>query len=1172
MVGIRTHHLMSSYSVAADIFNPQLPGKSGQVLAWSELYGSSFGLAIVSAAHQHSGPIIVVTPDNRLTQSLEEEIRFYMGQHNSIPLLSYPDWECLVYDRFSPHQDIISQRLRTLASLPVQRQGIIILSISNLMQRTPPQAYIAAHSFSLACGDILDTDKFRLQLETAAYRHVSQVYEHGEYAIRGGIIDLFPMGSSQPYRIDLFGDEVDSIRLFDTESQRSAGTVNQIELLPAREFPMTEQGINRFRQSYREKFSGDPQQSLIYNEVSKGNIPPGTEFYMPLFFDDTSSFLDYLPVDSLLIMDKECEQTANTFQTEVIERFQSVGLDPERPALPPEALYQQYDELKKQLTYWPLIEYGPTPEHGEKACQRFATRRPDTFDVDIHAEQPYQRLLDFLAQTDRRVMLACETTGRRENLKNVLNEQGVFPDTVEDASAFFNGDEKLALCAARLDRGLSLEQPELVILSEIQLYGDKVFQRRRRSKPARDPESVIRSLADLNIGDPVIHETQGVGRYIGLQTLDINNSKYEFLTLEYRDGDKLYVPVMSLHLVSRFTAAHPDSAPLHKLGGKEWEKTRRKAQKKAYDTAVELLAVQALRDAREGHAFPTADLHYDHFVTAFPFEETPDQARAIDDVIQDMTSSKPMDRLVCGDVGFGKTEVALRASFFAVHGEHQVALLVPTTLLAQQHYENFRDRFANLPVRVELLSRFRTKKESDAVIEGMKNGSVDIVIGTHRLLQKDIAFKRLGLMILDEEQRFGVRHKEILKKKRSQVDILTLTATPIPRTLNLSLSGLREISIIATAPRQRLAIRTFVVEWSEGQIREGFLREIRRGGQIYFLHNEVRSMPAMQAKLEEIIPEAHIRMAHGQMAERALEHIMQDFYHQRFNVLLCSTIIESGIDIPSANTIFINHADHFGLSQLHQLRGRVGRSHHQAYCYVMVQSRKLITADAARRLDALEQLDDLGAGFALAMHDMEIRGTGELLGESQSGVIDEVGFNMYTDLLNRAIGSLKAGKELSAEDIENDSSSAIEIDLQIPARLPEDYLPDVHTRLIMYKRIANAKSTEELYELQIEMIDRFGLLPDEAKALIKLTELRIEAMTLGITEIRIGEAGGRLKFKPKPNIEPMALIQLLQTGKGKYRMEGPQILHLMMELSSEEQRLQTVKELLNELGSGQAKD
>ncbi len=1156
---------MSNPSVSADIFNPKLPDKSAQILVWSELYGSSFGLAIVSAAKKHSGPIIVVTPDNRRTQSLEEEIRFYLGSQNDIPLLNYPDWECLVYDRFSPHQDIISQRLRTLAILPALKQGIIILSVSNLMQRTPPRAYLAAHSFSLSRGDILDTDKFKLQLETAAYRHVSQVYEHGEYAVRGGIIDLFPMGSKQPYRIDLFGDEIDSIRLFDTESQRSAEAVDKIELLPAREFPMTEEGINCFRQSYRKLFSGDPQQSLIYTEVSKGNIPPGTEFYMPLFFDETGCFLDYLTDDCLLIIDKECEQAACSFAIEVIERFESVGMDPERPSLPPENLFLQYDELKKQIKHWPLIEYGPAPEHGELSCQYFATRRPESFDVNVHAEQPYQSLLDFLAATDRRVMLACETVGRRENLKNVLNEQGVFPSIVEDASSFLSGSEKLALCADRLDRGLSLEQPGIVILSEIQLYGDKVFQRRRRSKPARDPESVIRSLADLNIGDPVIHETQGVGRYIGLQTLDINNSKNEFLTLEYRDGDKLYVPVMSLHLVSRFTAASPDSAPLHKLGGKEWEKTRRKAQKKAYDAAVDLLAVQALRDARVGHAFPAADFHYDNFAAAFPFEETPDQAKAIDDVIQDMTSSKPMDRLVCGDVGFGKTEVALRASFFAVHGEHQVALLVPTTLLAQQHYENFRDRFADLPVRVELLSRFRTKKESDAVIEGMKNGSVDIVIGTHRLLQKDIAFKRLGLMILDEEQRFGVRHKEILKKKRSQVDILTLTATPIPRTLNLSLSGLREISIIATAPPQRLTIRTFVAEWSEAQIREGFLREIRRGGQIYFLHNEVKTMLAMQEKLQEIIPEARIRMAHGQMAERELEHIMQDFYHQRFNVLLCSTIIESGIDVPSANTIFINRGDHFGLSQLHQLRGRVGRSHHQAYCYVMVQSKKLITADAGRRLDALEQLDDLGAGFTLAMHDMEIRGTGELLGESQSGVIDEVGFNMYTDLLNRAIRSLKAGKELTAEDIENDATSAIDIDLQIPARLPEDYLPDVHTRLIMYKRIASAKNSNELYELQIEMIDRFGLLPDEAKALIKLTELRIEAMALGITEIRIGEAGGRVKFTEKPNIEPMALIQLLQSRKGRYRMEGPQILHVISELPSEEQRLQAVRELMKGL-------
>ncbi len=1156
---------MSNSSATADIFHPRSPENAGQTLVWSNLYGSSFGLAIVSAARQNNGPVVVITPDNRHTQLLEEEIRFYLGQDRHIPLLSYPDWECLVYDRFSPHQDIISQRLRTLANLPRLKQGIIVLSVTNLMQRTPPQSYIAAHSFSLSCGDSLDTEHFRLQLETAAYRHVSQVYEHGEYAIRGGIIDLFPMGSLQPYRIDLFGDEVESIRLFDAETQRSAGKVTQIELLPAREFPMTEEGINHFRQSYREKFSGDPQQSLIYSEVSKGNIPPGTEFYMPLFFDGTSCFTDYLPGNSLLIIDHECEQSTATFSTEVIERFQSVGMDPERPALPPEDLYLNYSELKKQLACWPLIEHGPPPEQGDRACLKFATQRPDVLEVNIHADQPYQQLLDFLTTTRKRVMLACETTGRRENLKNILNEQSVFPVNVDDADAFIKGNDTLALCAARLDRGLTMENPGLVILSETQLYGDKVFQRRRRSKPARDPESVIRSLADLNIGDPVIHETQGVGRYIGLQTLEINQSKNEFLTLEYRDGDKLYVPVMSLHLVSRYTAANPDSAPLHKLGGKEWEKIRRKAQKRAWDAAVELLAVQALRDAREGYAFPDQDVNYEHFAASFPFEETPDQAKAIDDVIRDMTSPKPMDRLVCGDVGFGKTEVALRASFFAVHGEHQVALIVPTTLLAQQHFENFRDRFADLPVKVELLSRFRTKKEADLVLDGISNGSVDIVIGTHRLLQKDIKFKKLGLMILDEEQRFGVRHKEILKKKRSQVDILTLTATPIPRTLNLSLSGLRDISIIATPPQHRLTIRTFVAEWSKEMIREGFLREIRRGGQIYFLHNEVKTMAAMQAKLEEIIPEAGIRMAHGQMAERELEHIMQDFYHQRFNVLLCSTIIESGIDIPSANTIFINRGDHFGLSQLHQLRGRVGRSHHQAYCYVMVQSRQLITADAARRLDALEQLDDLGAGFALAMHDMEIRGTGELLGESQSGVIDEVGFNMYTDLLNRAIRSLKAGKDLTAEDIENDANSAVEIDLQIPARLPENYLPDVHTRLIMYKRIANAKNSTELYELQIEMIDRFGLLPDEAKALIHLTELRIEAMALGITEIRVGESGGKLKFCDKPDIDPLVLIQLLQSSRGKYRMEGPQILHIYAELPAEKQRLQAVKELLNEL-------
>jgi transcription-repair coupling factor (superfamily II helicase) len=1017
----------------------------------------------------------------------------------------------------------------------------------------------------LKTGDRLDIESFRARLESSAYRHVSQVFEHGEYAVRGGIVDLFPMGSATPYRIDLFGDEIDTIRPFDTETQRSSSAVDSIELLPAREFPMTDEGIEKFRQSYRNRFTGDPRQSLIYNEISDGNIPPGTEFYMPLFFDETNQLLDYLPGNALLVMDRECSQAAATYHTEVRDRYDAVSVDPERPVLTPDALFMDYRDISAATKKWPVVQFGDCPQSAEYACHRFSSRRPENLPVDIHAEQPYRQLFDFLNKTEKRVLLACETAGRRENLKNVLNENGIYPETVENVQGFFAGDDKLAICAARLERGLTLTQPAIVVLSETQLFGDKVFQRRRRSKPSRDPEAVIRSLADLNIGDPVIHETHGVGRYVGLQTLDISDSVNEFLTLEYRDGDKLYVPVMSLHLVSRYTAASADNAPLHKLGGKEWEKIKRKARKKAYDAAVELLAVQALRDARQGHAFPPPDIHYNNFAAAFPFEETPDQAKAIEDVIGDLVSDKPMDRLVCGDVGFGKTEVALRAAFLAVQGAHQVAVVVPTTLLAQQHYENFRDRFADHPVKVELLSRFRTKKETDTVLDGLQKGTIDIVIGTHRLLQKDIAFKKLGLLVLDEEQRFGVRHKEVLKKKRSQVDILTLSATPIPRTLNLSLSGLRDISIIATPPRQRLTIRTFVSEWSEALIREGFMREIRRGGQIYFLHNEVRTMEAMQAKLEKIIPEARIRMAHGQMAERELEHIMQDFYHQRFNVLLCSTIIESGIDIPSANTIFINHGDRFGLSQLHQLRGRVGRSHHQAYCYVMVQARKGMTADATRRLDALEQLDDLGAGFALAMNDMEIRGTGELLGESQSGVIDEVGFNMYTDLLNRAIKSLKSGKDITASDIEERDTQTTEIDLQIPAMLPGDYLPDVHTRLIMYKRIANAKNSEELYEIQIEMIDRFGLLPDEAKALIRITELRQMASDLGIREVRMGEHGGRIRFAEKPNIDPMALIQLIQTGSGDYGMEGPQVLLLTSELADEEQRIEALRKLLDHL-------
>jgi transcription-repair coupling factor (superfamily II helicase) len=1157
---------MTANSHIASIFEPDLPSRADQPLVWSCLYGSSFGLAVVSAARKHDGALVVVTPDNRRARTLEDEIRFYLGEMTSIPLLPYPDWECLVYDRFSPHQDIVSRRLKTLAALPGLQRCIIILSMPNLMQRTAPQEYIAAHSFSLACGDSLNIEELRQQLETAAYRHVSQVYEHGEYAVRGGLVDLFPMGSAQPIRIDLFGDEIESIRYFDTDTQRSGDRTDRIELLPAREFPMTEDGIRRFRQAWREQFSGDPKASVIYNEVSDGHVPPGAEFYMPLFFRTTGLLTDTLPDTALLILDQGSRDAARQFQSEVLDRFEQASLDVERPPLRPEQLYIEPAEMEQVLRRFRQIEHVDTDRDPNRRIVRFPTRRPDSLPVDIHADHAYQRLFDHLGSSKGRTLLVTETVGRRENLKQVLNETGIYPEIANDAQEFLTGTSSLALSHARLERGLVLTEPPVQIISEAQLFGDKVFQRRARSKPARDPDSVIRSMADLNVGDPVIHETQGVGRYIGLQTLHINDTNTEFLTLEYQDGDKLYVPVMSLHLVSRYSGLSPDAAPLHKLGGKEWEKTRRKARQKAYDAAVELLAVQALRESRNGHAFPAPDLNYDRFAAAFPFEETPDQAKAIDDVIEDLVSDQPMDRLVCGDVGFGKTEVALRAAFMAINGDTQVAIVVPTTLLAQQHFETFRDRFADFPVQVDVLSRFRTAKETSNILARLQSGKLDIIIGTHRLLQKDVRFKQLGLMIIDEEQRFGVRHKEQLKKKRSQVDILTLTATPIPRTLNLSLSGLRDISIIATAPRQRLTIRTFVSEWSEGLIREGFLREIRRGGQIYFLHNEVRTMPAMQARLEEIIPEARIRMAHGQMPERELERIMQDFYHQRFNVLLCSTIIESGIDIPSANTIFINQGDRFGLAQMHQLRGRVGRSHHQAYCYVMLQSRRTITADAARRLDALETLDELGSGFALAMSDMEIRGTGELLGESQSGAIDEVGFSMYTELLNRAIRSLKSGQHISAEDIEADEAGGTEIDLQTPALLPADYLPDVHTRLIMYKRIANAGDSEELYELQIEMIDRFGLLPDAAKNLIALTELKIMAAELGIREIRVGEAGGRLSFVERPNIDPLGIITLIQSKPNLYRMEGPQVLHVLQETEDADERISLVRALLDELG------
>ncbi len=1145
---------------------PYLPDTGGKPLYWGQLYGSSYGLALAATARRHAGPLLVVTEDTLSAQRLEYELRFYAGDDPALPVLSFPDWETLPYDNFSPHQDIVSQRLEALYRLPDLQRGVLIVPLTTLMLRLVPQHYLAAHSLLLEVEERLDLTALRQRLESSGYRYVSQVMEHGEFAVRGGLVDLFPMGAAQPYRVDLLDDQVDTIRTFDTETQRSIATVEQIRLLPAREFPLNDDGIARFRQAWRALFEGDPQRSPLYRDVSKGLAPPGIEYYVPLFFERMSSLFDYLPPATLVMLSDGAAAAAEHFWREIEQRYEQGRHDIERPLLPPGQLYLNTQEMTAALATFPQVisQRFEIESNAVDSYVNYGTQSPPTLTLDARATDPMAALSAFLEQFDGRVLFAAETTGRRETLLEMLRGRDRQPVLFPDWQSYVASGASLGVTVAPLEQGLLLREPRLAVVAESQLFGERVMQRRRRKGRARDAENIVRNLTELNIGAPVVHEDHGVGRYLGLQVLHIGDIEAEFLTLEYAGGDKLYVPVASLHLISRYTGAAPENAPLHRLGSEQWQRAKRKAQEKVRDVAAELLEIYARRAARKGHAFALDEEGYAAFAAAFPFEETPDQLEAIEGVLADLRSAKPMDRLVCGDVGFGKTEVAMRAAFVAVQGGRQVAILVPTTLLAQQHYQNFKDRFADWPVRVEVLSRFRSRSQQDEVVAGLADGSVDIIIGTHKLLQPDIKFKRLGLVVIDEEHRFGVRQKERFKQLRAEVDVLTLTATPIPRTLSMSLSGMRDLSIIATPPARRLAIKTFVREWSKTLTQEAVLREIKRGGQVYFLHNDLDTIEKMARDIEILTPEAAVRVAHGQMRERELEQVMLDFYHQRFNVLVCSTIIESGIDVPSANTIIINRADKFGLAQLYQLRGRVGRSHHSAYAYLIIPPRNAVSADALKRLEAIESIQDLGAGFTLASHDLEIRGAGELLGEEQSGQIQEVGYTLYTELLERAVRALKSGRE---PELDQPLDHGAEVDLRIPALIPEDYLPDVHTRLILYKRIASAASEDELRELQVEMIDRFGLLPPQTKALFKVTQLKLHAQPLGIRKIEAGEHGARLIFSDKPSVDPGKIISLIQREPKLYKLDGQNKLRIIKSLPDAAARIQSVEQILQLLDS-----
>ncbi|MCW8839586.1 MAG: transcription-repair coupling factor [Gammaproteobacteria bacterium] len=1140
--------------------HPQPIQRSGGKSRWGRLYGSSFGLVISQTASAAEGVVLVVTPDTPSATRLEDELRFYNRGQDEIPVLGFPDWETLPYDTFSPYQDIISERLATLYQLPGLKRGILILPIATLMHRIAPRDYIEGSSLMLDVGDTLELESMRRRLESNGYRCVSQVIEHGEFAVRGSLLDLYPMGSRTPFRIELFDDEVESIRTFDPDSQRTEEKVEQIRLLPAREFPLHDEAIKRFREAYRSRFEGDPQKSIVYRDVSNGLAPPGVEYYLPLFFAQTATLLDYLPENTRLFTLDGVDEGAEQFYRECQERFEVARYHTEHPPLPPTRLFLTVPDLFSRLKALPRTELQHFALHDTAHGVNYATEQPPPLTLDARASEPSATLRRFVGEFDGRILFAAESPGRRETLLQTLKGCDIHPSEVESWQAFLHSETRHGIVVAPLEHGLLLRDPPIAVVAETQLYGERVMQRRRRRKGRKgDPEAVVRNLAELQPGAAVVHEDHGVGRYLGLQKLTVGDSEAEFLTLEYAGGDKLYVPVASLHLISRYSGASSEHIPLHKLGSGQWEKAKRKAGEKIRDVAAELLEIYAKREARQGHRYPIDEAQYAAFSAAFPFEETPDQQDAIDAVLADMRAEQPMDRLICGDVGFGKTEVAMRAAFVAVMGGRQVAVLVPTTLLAEQHTQNLRDRFADWPVRIESLSRFRSSKEQQQVLRGLEEGSVDIVIGTHKLLQEGIRYKRLGMVIIDEEHRFGVRQKERFKALRAEVDVLTLTATPIPRTLNMAMGGIRELSIIASPPARRLAVKTFVHEWNPELIKEACLREVRRGGQVYFLHNEVDTIEKISRDLEELLPEASIGVAHGQMPERELERVMSDFYHQRFNLLVCTTIIETGIDIPSANTIIINRADRLGLAQLYQLRGRVGRSHHRAYAYLLVPSKRSMTKDAGKRLEAIESIEELGTGFTLATHDLEIRGAGELLGEEQSGQMHEIGFSLYTELLERAVKSLREGQE---PELEKPLLHGTEVDLGVPALIPDDYLPDVHSRLQLYKRIANAASVEQLEELQVEMIDRFGLLPEPVKNLFTLTGLKLRATPYGITKIELGAPGGRINFNKEPDIDPMHLIRLLQQRPQDFRLDGQERLKVLKRLPTLEARLAIVEELL----------
>ncbi len=1115
-------------------------------------------------------PMTVVTADASDAQRLLEEIAFFAP---TLRCALFPDWETLPYDTFSPHQDLISERLATLWRISQRDKDtgadVVIVPATTALYRLAPPSFLAGYTFEFKVRQKLDEAKLKAQLTLAGYSHVTQVVSPGEYAVRGGLIDLFPMGSPVPYRVDLFDDEIDSIRTFDPDSQRSLYPVPEVRLLPGREFPMDDAARARFRNRWRELLDGDPTKSRIYKDIGAGVATAGIEYYLPLFFEDTATVFDYLGQDATVVLHGDLESAFQRFWTDTKERFRLVQGDPERPALPPESLFLGTEQFFAKANSYAQLAIRKAAD-AEAVSPYVELEALPILSVERGTEDPLLRLKTHARNTQQRLLVLAESDGRRESLLDFLRNAGVSPPAFDSLDDFLASTEKFGIATAGLSNGFSWLEQGIDLITETELFATAPMARRRRKQEqVSDVEALIKDLSELNIGDPVVHSAHGIGRYQGLINLDLGNKDaagdpelQEFLHLEYADKATLYVPVSQLQLISRYTGVSADEAPLHKLGSGQWEKAKRKAAEQVRDSAAELLNIYARRAAREGHAFRYSPTDYETFANDFGFEETADQRAAIHCVIQDMVSPRPMDRLVCGDVGFGKTEVALRAAFIAITGGKQVAFLAPTTLLAEQHYQTLVDRFSKWPVKVAEMSRFRSGKEITAALKGLADGTIDIVVGTHKLLSQDTHFKNLGLLIIDEEHRFGVRHKEAMKAMRAEVDVLTLTATPIPRTLGMALEGLRDLSVIATAPQRRLAIKTFVRTEGNGVIREAVLRELKRGGQVYFLHNEVETIENRRAKLEELLPEARIAVAHGQMPERQLESVMRDFIAQRYNLLLCSTIIETGIDVPTANTIVMSRADKFGLAQLHQLRGRVGRSHHQAYAYLMVPDIEGLTKQAGQRLEAIQQMEELGSGFYLAMHDLEIRGAGEVLGEHQSGNMLEVGFQLYNEMLSEAVRCLKNGKE---PDLLSPLNVTTDINLHAPALLPNDYCGDVHLRLSFYKKLATAKNADQVDKLLEEIIDRFGKLPPQAQTLIDVHRLRVLAKPYGVLKVDAAPGVITITFEKNPPIDPMKIIGLIQKHK-HIKLAGNEKLRIERELPEPKDRAQMVRDILKSLG------